>query len=169
MRRACLKRMPILPKLTIYAFAFLLALVCLMPYVWVVFASLKDNVELFDNPFGLPAKWLFDHYIKAWETGKFGMYYWNTIIIAAVSVVMLVPVASLAAYAFSKIDFYFRNALLYLVMFGMIIPFQAYMISLYFTLRDLRLLNTYFGMIMPLVAVNIPSTCAPFLCPSLPL
>ena len=140
----------------IYVLIVTMAAVCLVPYIWVFFASLKGNTELFQHPFNLPRKWLWDNYPKAWTVGKFGHHYVNTIVVTALSVAVLVPAAVFAAFPFAKMDFYGKKLLLYIVLFGLIIPFQAYMISLYYTLRDLKFLNTYFAMIFPLVAVNIP-------------
>jgi raffinose/stachyose/melibiose transport system permease protein len=140
----------------IYLFVVVVAATCLVPYIWIFFASLKNNTEMFQHPFALPAKWLWNNYPEAWRVGRFGLLYGNTLLVTGLSIGVLIPVSVLAAYAFAKIDFYGRKTLLYAVLFGLIIPFQAYMISLYYTLRDLKMLNTYWAMIMPLVAVNIP-------------
>ena len=151
-----MKRNDILLNGIVYIFLVSVALVCLIPYIWIVLASMKNNTELFNYPFLPPKKWLVDNYLKAWVSGRFGKYYKNTIVITALSVGILIPVAVLAAFPFAKMQFYGKKLLLYLVLFGLIIPFQAYMISVYYTLKTFRLLNTYMAMVLPLVAVHIP-------------
>jgi raffinose/stachyose/melibiose transport system permease protein len=111
---------------------------------------------MFTSPFALPKEWHFSHYPEAWEIGKFSKYYKNTFIITILSVVILIPSVVMAAYTFTKMEFFGKKFLLYLILFGLIIPFQSFMISLYYTLRDIHLINTYFAMVFPLVAVNIP-------------
>ena len=145
-----------LAKALLYIFLVLFALLCIVPYFWVFLASFKSNPEMFTSPFSLPKQWHFSHYPEAWEIGKFSKYYKNTLIITSLSVIIFIPAVVTAAYTFSKMEFFGKKFLLYLVLFGLIIPFQSFMISLYYTLRSVHLLNTYFAMVLPLVAVNVP-------------
>jgi len=140
----------------IYTFIGFFALICIGPYFWVIMASFKKTMEMFQNPFGLPQKWLFKNYYEAWEIGKFGIYFKNSLILTLLSVGITLPTVILAAYPFAKMDFYGSKILLSFFLTGLIIPFYAVMVPLFFTLRDLHLLDTYMGMALPLVGVGIP-------------
>lgn len=145
-----------LPLAGVYAFLAAFALLAVGPYIWIVLASFKDNSEIFQNPFGLPDEWLVGNYPEAWVIGKFAQYYKNTIIVAALSVGIMVPLVSLAAYPFAKLRFPGQKILLGIMLFGLAVPFQSYMVSLYYTLRSLHILNSYFAMVLPLVCIQIP-------------
>ncbi len=140
----------------VYLFVGFFAAIIVVPYFWVLLGTFKSKVEVFSNPFGLPQKWLFQNYVDAWTIGKFAVYYKNTIVITVLSVAVVLLAVILAAYAFAKMDFYGRKSILYVMLLGLIIPFYSIMIPLYYVLRNLRLLDTYLGMVLPLVALHIP-------------
>ena len=124
-------------------------LIALIPFSWVVLNSFKTNTEIFSNPFGLPNYFLFSNYTEAWTTGKLGQYMRNSFIIAIPTTIGTLIVSSLAGYAFGKINFWGNNLIFSIFLFGLMIPFEAIMIPLYFTLKGLGLLESYAGVIIP--------------------
>lgn len=140
----------------VYAFIVIFAVVCIIPYLWVFLATFKSTPEIFQNPFGLPQRVRFGNYPEAWTTGRFGVYYKNSLIITILAVAIMVPAVALAAYPLAKMDFYGRKIILSIFLIGLVIPFYAIMISLYYRLRDFRLLDTYLAMVLPRVALGIP-------------
>lgn len=140
----------------IYIFIGLFALISIGPYIWVLLSTFKSNIEIFRSTFSLPQKWLFRNYLEAWEIGKFALYFKNSIIISILSIGIMPPVVIFAAYPFAKMDFYGRKVLLSIFLMGLIIPFYSIMVSLYFILRNLHLLDTHLAMVLPLVGLNIP-------------
>ena len=141
--------------LLIYLYLGAVAALVVVPYIWVLLATLKDNVEIFTKPFSLPMVWHFENYSNAWITGKFGIYYKNTIIVSGLSVLIVLGTVVPAAYAVAKLEFPGRKVVLYVLLLGLIIPFYSIMIPLFYTLRGLKLLNTYLGMVFPMVAIHI--------------
>ncbi len=140
----------------VYLFLGFFAAIIVIPYVWVLLGTFKNKVEVFSNPFGLPEKWLFSNYVEAWTIGRFGQYYINTVVITLLSVGIVLCSVIPAGYAFAKMDFYGGKILLYMLLLGLIIPFYSIMIPLYYILRNFHLLDTYMGMVFPLVALHIP-------------
>jgi len=140
----------------IYLFLIAFALLAFGPYVWIVLASFKGNSEIFQSPFNLPAQWLAANYPEAWKIGRFGEYYKNTLLVTALSVGIMVPVTTMAAYSFAKLRFRGEKILMGILLFGLAVPFQSYMVSLYYTLRSIHLLNTYMAMVLPLACIQIP-------------
>jgi raffinose/stachyose/melibiose transport system permease protein len=146
----------IFANIGIYVFLGFLSILTFGPYLWIVFASFKSNSEIFMGPFSLPKELLINNYIEAAKVGHLDEYYINSIIVTAATVLLYVPLISLAAYPFAKINFFGKNFFLPLLVFGLSVPFQAYMISLHTVLKNIRALNTYWGMILPLIAQHIP-------------
>jgi raffinose/stachyose/melibiose transport system permease protein len=143
-------------NLFIYIFLGILSAITLGPYIWVFVSSLKENSEIFVGPFTVPRKWLFENYLEAWKIGHLGEYYINSVVVATISVGLFIPLVTLAAYPFSKMNFKGKNSLFALFLFGLAVPFQSYMLSLYGVLKNIHALNTYWGIILPLIGQQIP-------------
>ncbi|MCZ0937373.1 MAG: carbohydrate ABC transporter permease [Caldilineaceae bacterium] len=139
-----------------YILLLFFAVISLMPFVWIVGIALKTKKEFYDAPFSLPAVPQWQNLATAWDIGHFGEFFLNSVIITLPTVVGVLICCSLAGYALAKIDFLGRNILFYFFLAGIIIPFQAIMIPLYYQLRDLGLLTTYMAGILPMIALGIP-------------
>lgn len=149
------KKNPITTAL-IYFFLIVLVVVAVYPYVWVGISGFKTNSEIFTSPFALPREWQLKNFFEAWTVGHLGEYYGNTLIVTALSVFLYLPLVILAAYPLSKMRFTGRRVIMPLLLFGLAVPFQAYMLSLYTVLRNIRALNTYWGIVLPLIGQQIP-------------
>ena len=116
------------------------------PLAWMLYSSLKTNREIFARSFGLPTTLHFEHFVEAWTEGHMGRLYLNSLFVTAVSVLITVALASLAAYAFARLTFPGRDLLYYTFLVGLLLPSQTVAAVL---LRDLRLLNSYWALILP--------------------
>ena len=119
------------------------------PLIWMLYSGFKTNQEIANAPLALPAVWNWQHFVEAWQLGNLGRLYLNSLLVTGVSVTALVMIASLAAYAFARLRFRGRDALFYLLLIGLLLPAQVVIIPLFFLLRDLQLLNTYWALILP--------------------
>ncbi len=132
-----------------FSILLIYTLIALIPFSWVILNSFKNNTEIFSNPFGFPSQFLFKNYTEAWITGKLGQYMKNSFIISIPATLGTLIFSSLAGYAFGRINFWGNNLVFSIFLFGLMIPFEAVMIPLYFTLKELRLLESYAGVILP--------------------
>ncbi len=139
-----------------YILLLFFAIISLMPFVWIVGIALKTKKEFYDSPFALPAVPQWQNLATAWDIGHFGEFFLNSVIITLPTVIGVLICCSLGGYALAKIDFVGRNILFYFFLAGIIIPFQAIMIPLYYQLRDLGLLTTYLAGVLPMIALGIP-------------
>jgi ABC-type glycerol-3-phosphate transport system permease component len=122
------------------------------PLIWMLYSSLKTNREIFAAPFGLPGAFRWQHFLEAWQVGGLGRLYLNSIFITGISVTAIVLLASMAGYAFARLQFWGRDALYYTFLIGLLLPSQTVIIPLFVLLRDLGLLNTYFALIFPYIS-----------------
>ncbi|HAF61462.1 MAG TPA: sugar ABC transporter permease [Anaerolineaceae bacterium] len=123
-----------------------------LPYLWMITASLKERGHVSDPPYLFPKTFDFSNYTKAWNGAPFGKYYLNTIFVAVVVVVSRILFGSLAAYVFAFIKFKGRDFIYFLYISTMMIPFYAIVIPMYLLVNDFGWLNSYQALIIPRLA-----------------
>jgi ABC-type glycerol-3-phosphate transport system permease component len=93
---------------------------------------------------------------QAWLVGQFGGLFVNSVILTVPTVLGVAAASALAGYSLAKIPFKGGSIIFYLFLAGLMIPFQAIMIPLYYQMRDFGLLGTYLAGIMPMIALGLP-------------
>ena len=96
------------------------------------------------------------HVQAAWEEGDFGRGLLNSFIVAATVTVVTAVLSTLAGYAFGTMRFRGSDALFYLLLIGLIFPYEATVIPLYYVFRDAGLTDTYWALILPQIGLSIP-------------
>jgi multiple sugar transport system permease protein/raffinose/stachyose/melibiose transport system permease protein len=134
----------------------LLALVILIPFFWMVSVSLKPAAE----PFAIPAKlWpdnpTLENYVTAFRP-EFRIYFMNSIIVSLSTVVIVVSLALLAAYTFTRNQTRVIMVLMALVVAAQMFPASAIIIPIYKLMKDAGLLNTYASLILAYITVTLP-------------
>ena len=131
-------------------------LVWLFPLIWLVLTSLKPEADVVTKTISfLPKKITFENYIKAFTSTYILRWMMNSIIISFITMVITLVIDAPIAYAFAKIKFPGRSALFWLVMAGMMIPFQVLIIPLYLQFNTMGLVNTMASAIIPRLALPI--------------
>ena len=138
-----------------YTLLIVYSVVIALPVVWMLFSSLKTMRELFTSPFAPPVDPQWQNFANAWNAG-IQRYLLNSIVITGVSVLLIVVISGMAAYAFARMRFPLRTPLYLLLIVGFAIPVHTTLVPLYRTLNAADLLNTYPGVIGPYVAFGIP-------------
>jgi raffinose/stachyose/melibiose transport system permease protein len=134
----------------------LVSIVCLYPLVYLVFYSLKTNNEIFfTNPFGIPIKPQFINYLRAVNSFNIVGYFKSSIIVTVSSILGIFVFALPFAYATTRMQWKFKNAVATYITLGLFIPIQVIIIPLSILVRDLHLSNTYFALIVPYIAFNL--------------
>ena len=131
------------------------AVLILFPFLWMVFASFKEEQDVFVENFHLfPRHWRVENYSDAWNAAPFGAFFANSIKAAAITVVCQTVFCSMAAYAFAKMEFPLKKTLFSLMLALMILPEEAAIIPNYLLAQKLNLVNTSLGVaMMQLVSV----------------
>ncbi|ULT59616.1 carbohydrate ABC transporter permease [Neobacillus drentensis] len=126
------------------------AIIMIFPFLWTVSSSLKDISHIFLVPpawLPNPVKW--SNYIDSLTAMPFGLAYWNSFYITTVVVLATLLTASMAAYAFAKIEFKGANFLFILFLATMMIPKQVTMIPLYIIMGKIGWLDSHLSLIVP--------------------
>lgn len=129
----------------------------LYPLLWMLFYSLKDNQEIFvSNPFGFPNTLRWENYVKAWTEYDVVQYFFNSVIVTVATVTGTVTLALLFSYGTARIPWRLSGPARMYVTAGMFIPIQIILIPLLVMIRDLRLANSYWSLVIPYTASQIP-------------
>ncbi|GIV68645.1 carbohydrate ABC transporter permease [Caldilinea sp.] len=139
-----------------YIILTILALFSVSPIVLLVLNSLKYTNEIQQNPFGLPETPRFGNYIDAWVKGGFTTTMINTLILTGGTILLVVVVGGLAAFALARFRFKGANALSFYLLVGTSMPALLFMVPLYFMWARLGLVNNLFGLIIIYAALFSP-------------
>lgn len=129
-------------------FLILVSLSCIFPLVWMLSSALKTQATVFSDMSLFPAHPQWGNFYLAWTKGGFGIYFFNSIFYTLTVVVGVVFIASLAAYAFARLEFPGKNIFFYMFLATLMIPLPGAFIALYVLLMKLHLVNTRLGYIL---------------------
>jgi ABC-type glycerol-3-phosphate transport system permease component len=134
------------------------SLLLVFPMFWVAFSSLKGDESIFSHTFALPSPGDLrtDNYSSAWSQAHFGEYFMNSVLVTGVSVVLIVALGSMAAYALARFHHPAGKLVFGLLVAGLTIPAQLAVVPLFFELRTLGLLNSRLGLIVVYTANGLP-------------
>lgn len=133
-----------------------LSLFVLIPFAWVIFTSVKTRWEIARDPLGVPETWHLENYLNAWQVGRFDRYFMNSVYVAIPTVLSVLILSLLIAYAFSLMRFKGKRALYAIFLLGLAIPLDILIIPLFYNLLRFGLLNTPWALILPISAKIIP-------------
>ena len=134
--------------------AIFISLVVLIPLVVLLLNSFKTSVEADKMTLSLPTEWVFENYSIVVEQGKLISSFFNGLLYAAGSVVIIVAVVSLAAFVISRNMKGINRFLYYFIISGIAMPINN--VSLMKVMQALHLINTRGGIILLYAAINIP-------------
>jgi raffinose/stachyose/melibiose transport system permease protein len=134
---------------------YLLGLLYLLPVLWVISLSVRTRKDVFLTIF-LPRSVHLDNYITAWKTFHFGALFVNSAIITVGSVLAILVIAALAAYAFSRLRYPGSEFFFYMILLGMMIPPAAIVIPLFLIMKTIGLYNTHLALVLAYVAFGLP-------------
>jgi multiple sugar transport system permease protein len=139
-----------------YAFLIAAALLMIAPFLWSISTSLKQPGDVFAYPPRfLPDPVTFQNYVDVFTKLTFGRYFLNSVIVTGSVVILNVLFGTAAAYAFAKLRFPGRDAIFFLLLLTLMVPFQVNLIPLYKIMVELHKAlppigaDTYFGIVAP--------------------
>ncbi|MBN2097137.1 MAG: carbohydrate ABC transporter permease [Candidatus Omnitrophica bacterium] len=136
-------------------FLLLVAASCLFPLFWTFSTSLKTQSQVFSDMSLIPKAFHWENYYLAWTEGSFGVYFLNSVLYTICTVIGIVLVSSLAAYAFSRLKFPGRNLFFFMFLAAMMIPLPGSFVPLYIVMKKLHLLNTPQGYVLCMINVGL--------------
>ena len=155
-------------KIFIYVALITLAVTIIIPVAWVFMASIKENSEFYGNPWAMPAGFYIQNFADAWGKARMGEYMFNSVVVTALALVILLVVALPAAYVLSRFEFKGSKFLNVAFMGGLFINVNYIVVPIFLMLVDGdKLLKNSFGggfflNNIVVLAVVYASTALPF-------
>jgi ABC-type glycerol-3-phosphate transport system permease component len=145
----------ILYKILVQAVFIFISLTILFALYYLISNALKTSVEFSANQFTPPKRLNLSNFLYVWKDGGIGITFRNSMIICSTSVTISIFVALISGFAFSYLRFMGKRILSYLILSTMYISPMALVIPLFLQMGKLRLTNTYTGIIITYVALNL--------------
>ena len=146
-----------LKKTAIHTILIMTSLLSIFPFIWLTSTSLKGvNEDIFAYPPTIiPQDFTWMNYIEVWQKVDFMAYFWNSMIVAGLTVLLNLILSSLAAYPLARISFGGKKIFFFAILATIMIPFQAIMLPVYIITLKLHLIDSvsnvagYLGLVMP--------------------
>lgn len=146
-----------LKNIIIYIILVFGAIIAIIPFLYMLSTSLKDQVFVFEIPPRLiPKDPVIQNYLVAWNAGRFKQYFFNSLIVAISTVVLTLLFSSMLAYVFARFKFPGNNILFYSLLITLMIPTIVYIIPEFILMKRLHLLNSLFGLILVYTSAQLP-------------
>ncbi|MEH7093726.1 carbohydrate ABC transporter permease [Neobacillus vireti] len=132
-----------------YIFLLILSLLVLIPFLWMISSSLKQDNQVFSIPIQwIPTKPQWRNFVEIWHQIPLLTFFKNTIFLSVVVTFIQVLTSSFAAYGFSKMRFKGRNTLFLAYIGTIAVPWQAYMIPQFIMMRDIHLTDSLWSLVL---------------------
>jgi raffinose/stachyose/melibiose transport system permease protein len=141
-----------------YFICVVVALFVLVPIITAIIGGFKTTGELTSSPFSLPTTWHWENYSNILVQSSFWQSVWNSLITMLATVGLLLLIASPPSFVFARMPFRGREVIFNIMLFGLLFPLAMAILPLYITLRNLQLIDSLMGLILPQVAFGLPTT-----------
>jgi raffinose/stachyose/melibiose transport system permease protein len=142
-----------------YALLTLICLIIMGPVLTAVLGSIRTTGEFVSTPFGLPQNGIqWENYRGILENPSFWNSLKNSLIITFGVTILNIALASMLAFVFSRVSFYGRGLLFNILLIGLLFPLVIAILPIFIQVRQLNLIDSMWGVILPLVAFGLPGS-----------
>jgi raffinose/stachyose/melibiose transport system permease protein len=142
----------------VYVAALLLIGLMLGPVLYIITGGFRTNSQITIDPAGLPHPWVFNNYADVLTSGVFWRQVGNSTIVAVTTTIGVVTLGVMASYVLARYRFRGRGAMYALFAAGLMFPATVAITPLYILVKNLGLVNTLPGVILPQIAFGLPTT-----------
>jgi len=132
--------------------------IMLAPIVIMVFSAFKTSNQIFQTPFAIPDFTAIGNLAKIWTETNFLRYLANSVVVTGLSMVLILVLGTMAAYAVARYEFFGASFILLFFLAGLTLPLKLAIIPLFILMRDLGILNNQLSLIIVYVAMGLPTT-----------
>ena len=143
-------------RIGLYAVAFLVLALVVIPLSFSVLGGFRTNAQLVEKPVGFPNPWVGINYTSILRSGSFWRQVRNSTVIALATAAIVLPSASLAAYVIARYPFKGRELVYGLFTLGLLFPVAVAILPLFIMLRQVGLLSSPLGVALPQAAFGLP-------------
>jgi raffinose/stachyose/melibiose transport system permease protein len=148
MRRARVARAILTVALTIVAIALL------YPILWMILFSFKNNPDIYGGRF-FPSRWRWENFSAAFKYAKLGRGFANSAIVTVLTLVFSLSLSLMVSYAVTRLEWKWRKTVYVFFLLGLYIPIHAALLPLMLVMKTVKLLGTYWAVVLPYTAFNM--------------
>jgi len=150
-RSSTRRKLQVAGQFGIHAVLLLIAVLFVLPFLYMFLASFKPGLEIIKMPpTFFPKKFTLNNYIMIFQKLKFWRYFMNSVIVSGSITFIAIVTSSLAGFVFTKFKFPGKELVFVLFLAGLMIPFSIIVVPMYLFTSSVGMLNTYWGLILPL-------------------
>ena len=142
----------------VYFIALLFISICVAPVLYIVLGGFRTNAQITTSPAGLPHPWVVSNYTGVLKSVTFWGEFANSTIVALASTVGIVILGLMVSFVIARYDFKLKGAMYSLFAAGLMFPLVIAITPLYIVVKDLGLIDTLAGVIVPQIAFGLPTT-----------
>lgn len=142
----------------VYLLAVILITICITPVLYIIIGGFRTNAQITQDPSGWPAPWELANYGDVLAGSEFWSATWNSTVVALGTTVGAVALGVMASYVIARYDFGGKGAMYALFAAGLMFPITVAITPLYLLVRNLGLVNSLAGVILPQIAFALPTT-----------
>ncbi|MBU9726261.1 carbohydrate ABC transporter permease [Diplocloster modestus] len=134
----------------------LFSLSCILPILWMINSSLRDNKDFMQSVIGLATKPAFHNYVEALQTGDLWHCFLNSGYLSILTVILTIAFSFTVGFMVSRYRFFGSRLIYLLFISGMVIPILSLMVPVFIEFKKLNLLNHWFTLLFPYVSFAMP-------------
>lgn len=139
----------------VYVLSLVLVLICVTPVVYIIIGGFRTNSQITRDPAGMPNPWNFENYKTVFASNTFWSELVNSLIVSLGTMVGVVALALMVSFVIARYRFSLNKALYSLFAAGMMFPITVAITPLYLLLRNLHLINSHLGIVLPQIAFGL--------------
>jgi raffinose/stachyose/melibiose transport system permease protein len=143
-------------RVVLYGAAYAILAVIVIPVMFAILGGFRSTAQIAGDPVGLPSPWVFSNYLDTLDLPAFWRQMLNSTVIALLTIAMVLPAASLAAFVIARYRFRGREGFYTLFTLGLLFPVAVAILPLFIVLRQLDLLNNPLGVSLVQAAFVLP-------------
>lgn len=142
----------------VYFIALVFIAICIAPVSYIVIGGFRTNSQITNSPAGLPHPWVFSNYANVLNSNKFWGEFGNSVIVALASTAGIVALGLMVSFVLARYDFKLKSAMYSLFAAGLMFPLVIAITPLYIVVKNLGLIDSLAGVIIPQIAFGLPTT-----------
>jgi len=141
----------------LYIVLGILALIIILPLIWMLITSFKTDADAVRNPYGWPSPFSTEAYTRLLTSGQqpIFLWLWNSFAAAAVQTILILVTASMGAYALARMDFAGKRIIFGVIISTLLVPPVVFLIPNYLIVQNLGWLDT-------ILAITVPGAAGAF-------
>lgn len=142
----------------VYFFSLILVGVCVGPVLYIILGGFRSNAQITNDPSGLPSPWVFDNYAQVITSDTFWIELGNSLFAGVLTMLGTVVLGLMVSYVIARYKFRYAGLMYGLFAAGLMFPMTVAITPLYLLIKNLNLVNSLFGLVLPQIAFALPTT-----------